>query len=179
MAVAVETMSIHEQVDKDAPPPSENASIPHVEQQQESIQLRTIPTGTSTILPIPSESNKAQRRSEFAGMAALVWTFFLAGWNDGTAGPMLPAMQKHFQVKGLDGPRRILTTDFKIGFALVSLIFVVNCVVCLSFSRPPNLVFNFTLTSGIHDRRTGEHLSDEQARVWCCKEQSILLVVHG
>ncbi|KAI0052068.1 MFS general substrate transporter [Auriscalpium vulgare] len=44
--------------------------------------------------------------------ASLCWTLFLAGWNDGTTGPLLPRMQEVYHV----------------GFAVVSLIFIANCV---------------------------------------------------
>lgn len=43
---------------------------------------------------------------------ALCWTLFLAGWNDGSIGPLLPRIQKFYNV----------------GFTMVSLIFVVACV---------------------------------------------------
>ncbi|TFK38015.1 major facilitator superfamily domain-containing protein [Crucibulum laeve] len=42
----------------------------------------------------------------------LCWTLFLAGWNDGSTGPLLPRIQEVYHV----------------GFALVSLIFVFACV---------------------------------------------------
>ncbi|KAJ6588922.1 MFS general substrate transporter [Mycena capillaripes] len=43
---------------------------------------------------------------------ALCWCLFLAGWNDGTAGPLIPRIQRVYHV----------------GFAVVSLIFVFACV---------------------------------------------------
>ncbi|KAJ7927611.1 major facilitator superfamily domain-containing protein [Mycena leptocephala] len=43
---------------------------------------------------------------------ALYWCMFLAGWNDGSAGPLIPRIQKVYHV----------------GFAVVSLIFVFACV---------------------------------------------------
>ncbi|TFY63546.1 hypothetical protein EVG20_g6271 [Dentipellis fragilis] len=44
--------------------------------------------------------------------AALCWTQFLAGWNDGSTGPLLPRIQ----------------VVYNVGFAVVSLIFLVNSV---------------------------------------------------
>ncbi|KAI0759756.1 MFS general substrate transporter [Irpex lacteus] len=44
--------------------------------------------------------------------ASLCFTLFLAGWNDGTTGPLLPRMQENYNV----------------GYAVVSLIFVLNTV---------------------------------------------------
>ncbi|KAJ7108525.1 major facilitator superfamily domain-containing protein [Mycena epipterygia] len=43
---------------------------------------------------------------------ALYWCMFMAGWNDGTAGPLIPRIQKVYHV----------------GFAVVSLTFVFACV---------------------------------------------------
>ncbi|KAJ6595845.1 major facilitator superfamily domain-containing protein [Mycena vulgaris] len=43
---------------------------------------------------------------------ALYWCMFLAGWNDGTAGPLIPRIQKVYHV----------------GFAVISLTFVFACV---------------------------------------------------
>ncbi|TFY77871.1 hypothetical protein EWM64_g6140 [Hericium alpestre] len=58
----------------------------------------------------PAQGNhKLKANIQFA---SLCWTLFLAGWNDGTTGPLLPRMQEVYHV----------------GFAIVSLIFVFNCV---------------------------------------------------
>ncbi|KAI9567524.1 major facilitator superfamily domain-containing protein [Boletus coccyginus] len=55
---------------------------------------------------------KAQRLRARIQFATLCWTFYLAGWNDGTTGPLLPRIQR---VYGLS-------------FAVVSLIFVSTCL---------------------------------------------------
>ncbi|KAF9239880.1 MFS general substrate transporter [Melanogaster broomeanus] len=64
----------------------------------------------------PSVSSKgqteAQRLRARIQFAALCWTLYLAGWNDGTTGPLLPRIQKVYNVN----------------FAVVSLIFVFACV---------------------------------------------------
>ncbi|KAH9846506.1 MFS general substrate transporter [Lenzites betulinus] len=59
-----------------------------------------------------SASTPASRRLARFQFATLCWTLFLAGWNDGTTGPLLPRMQAVYHV----------------GFTLVSLIFVFNCL---------------------------------------------------
>ncbi|KAI0645078.1 MFS general substrate transporter [Trametes meyenii] len=59
-----------------------------------------------------SASTPASRRKAKLQFATLCWTLFLAGWNDGTTGPLLPRIQSVYNV----------------GFALVSLIFVFNCL---------------------------------------------------
>ncbi|KAI0669536.1 MFS general substrate transporter [Trametes maxima] len=59
-----------------------------------------------------SASTPASRRKAQLQFITLCWTLFLAGWNDGTTGPLLPRIQSVYNV----------------GFALVSLIFVFNCL---------------------------------------------------
>ncbi|KAH9899251.1 MFS general substrate transporter [Cubamyces lactineus] len=59
-----------------------------------------------------SASTPASRRKARIQFMTLCWTLFLAGWNDGTTGPLLPRIQSVYHV----------------GFAIVSLIFVFNCV---------------------------------------------------
>lgn len=48
--------------------------------------------------------------------ATLCGSLFLAGWNDGSSGPLLPRIQKVYNVN----------------FTIVSLIFVCSCSVCLA-----------------------------------------------
>lgn len=45
---------------------------------------------------------KAQRLRARIQFATLCWTFYLAGWNDGTTGPLLPRIQR---VYGVGYPR--------------------------------------------------------------------------
>ncbi|KIM47167.1 hypothetical protein M413DRAFT_16581 [Hebeloma cylindrosporum] len=63
--------------------------------------------GSTTISLTRKQKNKG--RVQFL---ALCWTLFLAGWNDGTTGPMLPRIQLVYNV----------------GFTIVSLIFVFGCI---------------------------------------------------
>ncbi|KAF8556039.1 MFS general substrate transporter [Imleria badia] len=55
---------------------------------------------------------KAQRLRARIQFATLCWTLYLSGWNDGTTGPLLPRIQKVYNVN----------------FAVVSLIFVFACI---------------------------------------------------
>lgn len=79
-------------------------------------------------------STPALRQKARLQYLTLCWTLFLAGWNDGTTGPLLPRMQTVYHV------RRVRLCIFsppdsiphQVNFALVSLIFVCNCIV-----RPP------------------------------------------
>lgn len=54
----------------------------------------------------------AMRRREKAVIAAMCFALFLAGWNDGTTGPLLPRIQRVYGVN----------------FAVVSIIFISNCL---------------------------------------------------
>ncbi|KAH8110060.1 MFS general substrate transporter [Phellopilus nigrolimitatus] len=68
-----------------------------------------------------AENMRKARLAEYIGFGALLWAMFMEGWNDGTSGPMLPTIQKHYHI----------------GFAVVSLVFVMNCVgfVCGAFAN--------------------------------------------
>ncbi|KAI0325924.1 MFS general substrate transporter [Cubamyces sp. BRFM 1775] len=57
-------------------------------------------------------STPASRRKARIQFATVCWALFLAGWNDASTGPLLPRIQSVYHV----------------GFAVVSLIFVFNCV---------------------------------------------------
>ncbi|KAF7426170.1 hypothetical protein PC9H_008537 [Pleurotus ostreatus] len=52
------------------------------------------------------------RRTGMIQFATLCWCLYLEGWNDGTTGPLLPVIQR----------------DFGVGFAVVSMLFVSNCI---------------------------------------------------
>ncbi|KAI0703690.1 MFS general substrate transporter [Cerioporus squamosus] len=56
--------------------------------------------------------NKAVRRRGWIQFAALCFAIYVAGWNDGTLGPLLPRLQVVYHV----------------GYAVVSLIFITNFV---------------------------------------------------
>lgn len=60
----------------------------------------------------PGEPSKVSKAAGYIQFLTLCWTLFLAGWNDGTTGPLLPRMQSNYHV----------------GYAVVSLIFIFNCV---------------------------------------------------
>ena len=45
-----------------------------------------------------SASTPAMRRKARIQFVALCWTMFLAGWNDGTTGPLLPRIQRVYHV---------------------------------------------------------------------------------
>ncbi|KAJ7485282.1 hypothetical protein FB451DRAFT_1229022 [Mycena latifolia] len=74
-------------------------------------------TASKTDLPATLTENVLPRLQQHVlqeriQLFALYWCMFLAGWNDGTAGPLIPRIQKVYHV----------------GFAVVSLTFVFACV---------------------------------------------------
>ncbi|KZT03772.1 MFS general substrate transporter [Laetiporus sulphureus 93-53] len=102
-----------------SPEPSQDAKAAN---SKESIELAEI--GQNAGASIRAASNTAGSSSETTPttridrrklnihFAAMCFSLFLAGWNDGTTGPLLPRIQKVYHV----------------GFAVVSLIFVFNCL---------------------------------------------------
>lgn len=72
----------------------------------ESYELatRTNSRIVSIVSTAPSETpivrdEKAERRTEYLCLLALLWPLFVEGWNDGTSGPLIPAMQRHYNVR--------------------------------------------------------------------------------
>ncbi|EGN92872.1 hypothetical protein SERLA73DRAFT_172543 [Serpula lacrymans var. lacrymans S7.3] len=63
----------------------------------------------STTSVVPTKSQRLRSRIQFA---SLCWTLYVTGWNDGSSGPLLPRIQKVYNV----------------GFTTVSLIFVFACI---------------------------------------------------
>ncbi|PCH42938.1 MFS general substrate transporter [Wolfiporia cocos MD-104 SS10] len=64
------------------------------------------------ITQAPPQPTPLQRQKANIQFAAMCFALFLAGWNDGTTGPLLPRIQKVYHI----------------GFAVASLIFVSNCL---------------------------------------------------
>jgi hypothetical protein len=55
---------------------------------------------TSSAVPFASPlDRKRQRRKSLLCFFALCWCFFLAGWNDGSTGPLLPTIQRYYDVR--------------------------------------------------------------------------------
>lgn len=59
---------------------------------------------------------RSGRWAQIWAFAALVWSMFMEGWNDGTNGPLLPAMQRHYHVRhrSLIFPGSFLTVSFRL-----------------------------------------------------------------
>ncbi|KAI5121776.1 hypothetical protein M0805_009587 [Coniferiporia weirii] len=109
-----------------------------------AFELSVLPAGDVTtasavvdLSPAPPVDTKKLRRAEYIYFASLLWAMFMEGWNDGTNGPLLPAMQRHYNI----------------GFTVVSMIFVSNCVgfvtgAVANFRLIPKLGFGTTLVIG-------------------------------
>jgi fucose permease len=46
----------------------------------------------------PTFTTKAQNQKAIIQFAAVCWNMFLVGWNDGTAGPLIPRLQVVYHV---------------------------------------------------------------------------------
>jgi hypothetical protein len=68
------------------------------------------PLSTSTSTPLRTKAHKTLERTHFL---TLCWVLLLAGWNDGTSGPLLPRMQ----------------AEYKVGHLMVAVVFIANCFV--------------------------------------------------
>ena len=65
--------------------------------------------GASSSAPfVPPAERKRQRRKAMLCFAALCWSFFGQGWNDGSTGPLLPNIQRHYDVSSVP----ISTTEY-------------------------------------------------------------------
>ena len=90
--------------------PSEAASFKDVESaagsSRVSIQIRPSSArddentnASSAAIPfISAAQRKRQRRKGHLCFAAMAWSFFLYGWNDSTTGPLLPTIQRYYNV---------------------------------------------------------------------------------
>ena len=68
-------------------------SLEMVNSEAESVHPIDIPsTAVSAFTP-------AMRRKARIQFITLCWTLFLAGWNDGTTGPLLPRIQSVYHVR--------------------------------------------------------------------------------
>ena len=62
--------------------------------------------GASSSAPfVSSLERERQRRKALLCFVSLCFCFFLSGWNDGSTGPLLPTIQRHYDVR--DRVRRI------------------------------------------------------------------------
>ena len=115
-------------------------SVHHIPSPRPSVELRRVrhsnsesdtEEATGVRADDQAVSPKARRWLEVQ-YACLCLALFLAGWNDGTIGPLIPRIQRYYDV----GFAVLFIFHFmflpiraQVSFTLVSLIFIVNCVV--------------------------------------------------
>lgn len=74
---------------------------------------------------------KKQKAAEKVQFAAVCWCLLLAGWNDGTTGPLLPRIQEVYHVcyPAFSLSRLFSSFCTQVNFTIVSLIFIFACLV--------------------------------------------------
>ncbi|KAF9013471.1 major facilitator superfamily domain-containing protein [Cyathus striatus] len=77
-----------------------------------STQVAVIEAPSSVDGAANLQQERKWKRNATIQLCALCFTFYLEGWNDASTGPLLPVVQR----------------DYHIGFAVVALLFVSNCV---------------------------------------------------
>ncbi|CAE7086840.1 unnamed protein product [Rhizoctonia solani] len=97
-------------------PPSPTPRL-HYRHDQEAIELDTIvdrldskTISTSGVPEVPAWT--MSRKKEWAAIITCCGCMFMSGWNDATTGPLLPIIQARYNI----------------GFIVVSMLFVSNCV---------------------------------------------------
>ncbi|KAG8732843.1 hypothetical protein FRC10_000575 [Ceratobasidium sp. 414] len=94
-------------------------SVRHSTSRRDSIELATLNNDQSQTTVVQSAiDDAAESRREMIALAAVSWTQFMAGWNDGTLGPLIPRIQNYYGVSHI----------FRIGFIIVSMLFVSACI---------------------------------------------------
>ncbi|KAG8767714.1 hypothetical protein FRC12_006082 [Ceratobasidium sp. 428] len=92
-------------------------SARHSTSRRDSIELATLNYDrpqTSAVQPTANDSAETveESRREKIALAVVSWTQFMAGWNDGTLGPLIPRIQNYYGI----------------GFIEVSMLFVSACI---------------------------------------------------
>lgn len=66
-----------------------------------AVSVRSLDETDSTAPVISAEQRALFKRRGRLHFAAICFSFFLEGWNDGSTGPLLPAIQKHYNVSAV------------------------------------------------------------------------------
>ena len=84
--------------------------------------------------PVVTRAYNLDTRKLNIKFSAVCLALFLEGWNLGATGPLIPAIQKYYNVRLSLTQRLYLILLVQINYTLVSMIFLVQCVV-----SPPTL----------------------------------------
>ena len=92
---------------RESPPRARREDQVHSSEDVELSTMNAIHVDEPSVdVPTPADpGGRAQQLTELISFCAILWVFFLEGWNDGTSGPMLPRMQKHYGVRVKRGRR--------------------------------------------------------------------------
>nr|VWO96590.1 Major facilitator superfamily transporter [Ganoderma boninense] len=135
-----------------SPHPPEEATTPPIltDNEEKSVRksLEVVNGDSESIQPIDipatavSASTPAMRRKARIQFITLCWTLFLAGWNDGTTGPLLPRIQIVYHGFLTAAATNVWLTD-RLGFGKVMVLGSSAQVVgyCLESPAPPFPVF--------------------------------------
>ncbi|KAF9265534.1 MFS general substrate transporter [Marasmius fiardii PR-910] len=88
----------------------------HTSSRSSARNVVEAPTTTDSGSPSSFVQTRSQIKTARIQLATLFWTLFLAGWNDGTTGPLLPKIQQVYHVND----------------TFVSVIFILACVGCIA-----------------------------------------------
>lgn len=115
-------------------------------------------------------SPNARKRLEVQ-YACLCLALFLAGWNDGTNGPLIPRIRRYYNVRLSTTSVRssFLSDRMQVNFTLVSLIFIANCIVSIQSERGTNGSEHLIGIRCWGDRKRHSHI---QSGIWESECQS-------
>lgn len=96
------------------------------------------PSGRSS-----TDENGLTRRQRVLSLfqyGTLCFTLFIVGWNDGSTGPLIPRMREVYHVRPavLLFYLRANTLYLQVGYTVVSIIFILSCVVWSSTIPAPS-----------------------------------------
>lgn len=116
---AGEPVTVPSQVKLQAPSPAPCKILPsETNDNTEAYELHVVTNKAKSSIAILTSTFKAdaQRRKEVrrerAAFGAIMFSMFMDGWNDGTSGPMIPAMQKYYNVSDYIKNEDLRVTSF-------------------------------------------------------------------
>lgn len=99
----VELSTIHSRSPLPPDTPVATLASADVGKRSELIEVNAVEVEAQDASRTPSTtfiaSTPAMKRKARIQFAALCWTLYLAGWNDGTTGPLLPRIQSVYHVR--------------------------------------------------------------------------------
>ena len=101
-AVELATLGRRQTVDDPSPAPSLKDIESAAGSSRVSVQIaaaRDDEASVASSVPfVSSAERKRQKRKTYLCFATMCWMFFLFGWNDSSTGPLLPTIQRYYNV---------------------------------------------------------------------------------